>query len=182
MRNKVFVLVLSLFLLTNLSLVLAQSVPASITANKPAIELYFFRGEGCPHCVQAEVFLGDLAKRYPQLDVKSFEVFNNNNNRQIYFTFARAYNLSEAQLKVPIIFVGNQSLVGFDNGIGNAIKSAVQSCSINACPSPQSIATSHVQKQQNQDFNKQSLIGWIIIIVVLAIIIFILIKLFKRKK
>jgi len=182
MKNRIFPLVLSLLLLVSLAPALAQTAPAQSAVNKPAIEAYLFRGEGCSHCAQAEAFLGDLAKQYPQLDVKSFEVFYDNNNRQLYFTFARAYNLSLAQLEVPIIFVGNQSWVGFDNSIASQITSAVQNCSINACPSPQSIAVAHAQQQQNKNLNKQSLIGWAIIIIVLIIIAVVLVKSFKRKK
>jgi len=182
MKNRIFILVLSLLLLVSFSSALAQTAPAQTAVNKPAIELYFFRGEGCLHCAQAEDFLGDLVKQYPQLEVRSFEVFYNNDNRQLYFTFAQAYNINPSELVVPVIFVGNQSWVGFNNGIGGAIKSAVQNCFVNACSSPQSLVVAHAQQQQSQNFTKQSLIGWIIIIGVLAIIIFILVKLFKRKK
>jgi len=182
MKNKAFLSILSLLLLTGFGSALAEITPRQNVDNKPPIEVYFFRGEGCPHCAQAEAFFGNLTKQYPQLDVKSFEVFYNNTNRQIYFSFAQAYNISSSQLVVPVIFVGNQSWVGFDDSIASQITSAVQNCSINTCPSPQSFALAHAQQQQNQKFNQQALIGWVIILVILGLIIFAAIKLFKRKK
>ena len=181
MKKRIFLFTL-LLLLVGFAPALGQTTPSQNAANKPAIELYFFRSEGCLHCAEAEAFLGELVKQYPQLNVKSFEVFYNNTNRQLYFTFVQAYNISMAQLVVPIIFVGNQSWVGFDNNIASQIKSAVQNCSVNTCLSPQSVAINHVQQQQSKNLTKQSLIGWAIIIVVLAIIIFVLIKLFKKRK
>jgi thiol-disulfide isomerase/thioredoxin len=39
------------------------------------VDLYFFYGQGCPHCAQAEVFLEKLKNQYPQLNIFANEVY-----------------------------------------------------------------------------------------------------------
>ena len=46
-------------------------------AAKGGVTLYFFWGEGCSHCARAKPFVAELAKRYPRLQVRDYEVLHN---------------------------------------------------------------------------------------------------------
>jgi glutaredoxin len=178
MKRNFFIFIFCLFLLFNLNSVLAQ---APSTAKSP-IDLYFFRGEGCSHCAAAEAFFGDVIKQYPQLQIKSFEVFNNEANRQLYFAFAKAYNLSLDQLSVPVIFIGDKQWVGFNDSIQSQIKDEIIHCSSQVCPSPDTKVLEQEQQTDQTNTNKQAALGWVIIILIVVIIVIVLIKLFKKKK
>ncbi len=39
---------------------------------------------GCPHCAEAEPFLKDLAKRYPQMEVHAYEIWYNQDNQALF--------------------------------------------------------------------------------------------------
>jgi len=175
MKQKLFILIFSLIVFTGLVF-----VPCVLAQNK-TVELYFFQGAGCPHCAQAEADFGELVKQYPQLQIKSFEVYYNNDNRQLYFAFAQAYNLNLSQLVVPLIFVGNKSWIGYDANIKNEIKNEILRCSNQICPSPQNKVLANQPNSLNNS-TKQAILGWAIIIFILAIVFFIVIKLIKKKK
>ena len=60
MKKKLLSIILSLFIflaIPNFSGLAQSSVTQYI------VNLYFFRGEGCPHCAQEEVFLQQMRKR-----------------------------------------------------------------------------------------------------------------------
>ncbi|NCD17909.1 MAG: thioredoxin family protein, partial [Actinobacteria bacterium] len=46
--------------------------------------IYFFWGEGCPHCAAAKPFLAGLQEQYPSLVVQDYEVYNNLENRDLF--------------------------------------------------------------------------------------------------
>jgi len=47
------------------------------------VNIYFFWGEGCPHCEDEKQFLEKLEKKYPEIKVNDFEVWNNSENRKL---------------------------------------------------------------------------------------------------
>lgn len=108
------------------------------TAIEDKVVIYFFWGEGCPHCAQAKPFLEKLQQEYP-LEVKSFEIYSNKENQQLFQKIAQAYGTSP--LGVPMFFIGDQYIVGFDNesNIGQQIEDLVQNCLEIKCPSPEEI-------------------------------------------
>ena len=54
------------------------------------IFIYFFWGEGCPHCAVAKPALEDLVAMNPSFELKSFEIYNNAENQAIFFELASA--------------------------------------------------------------------------------------------
>ena len=44
------------------------------------IKVYFFHGDGCPHCAEEEKALTKIKKKYPDLDIVRYEVWNNKSN------------------------------------------------------------------------------------------------------
>jgi thiol-disulfide isomerase/thioredoxin len=102
--------------------------------------LYFFWGNGCPHCERERTFLEQLAKRHPELEIKSFEVWYDLENAGLFAEMAKAY---EKKIEgVPCVFIGNSGpLVGYlsDEVTGTLIEQRVIDCITKGCSDPQDL-------------------------------------------
>jgi len=101
------------------------------------VKLYFFWGKGCPHCAQEEIFLEHLKKKYPQLEVKSYEVWYDKENGRLFTQMAEAYGTRPEG--VPTTFIGEfQPVVGYRNYeiTGKVIEDRVKYCIIQGCTDP----------------------------------------------
>ncbi|MDD2321097.1 MAG: thioredoxin family protein [Geobacteraceae bacterium] len=85
--------------------------------------LYFFWGEGCPHCAAAKPFLDRLAKKYPSLEIQSFEVFRDEEN--LDFMREMAASRGMAPKGVPTFIIGENIFEGFNENISQEIEAAV---------------------------------------------------------
>ena len=102
-----------LFLLLTTAMVLGlglnsavYAAPTSQDSTVPSVYIYFFWGEGCPHCATAKPFLENLADRYPEVEIRSFEVYNSPENQALFREMAAAHGFEPRY--VPTIFVGEQ--------------------------------------------------------------------------
>jgi thiol-disulfide isomerase/thioredoxin len=107
------------------------------SADNGKIVIYFYWGEGCPHCAEAKPFLAELQQRYPQIELRSFEVWNNPDNQNKWQLMAQSYG-TEAKY-VPTIFIGEKYWVGFSEQIASEIDSQVSACALAACPDPSTV-------------------------------------------
>jgi thiol-disulfide isomerase/thioredoxin len=95
--------------------------------------IYFFWGEGCPHCAAAKPFLASLQEEYPQLEVQDYEVYNDLENREIFTAMADKWDFEVSG--VPTFFLGEDHWVGFaENPIGDELEQAVAACVASGCP------------------------------------------------
>ncbi|MFM7584802.1 MAG: hypothetical protein ACKO9F_19025, partial [Caldilinea sp.] len=95
--------------------------------------LYFFWGEGCPHCAAAKPFLVELEQRYPSLTVRAYEVWNHEANRALFVQIAARHGVEPTA--VPVFFVGNRHWIGYAEAISALeIERAVGECVRAACP------------------------------------------------
>ena len=101
------------------------------------VNVYFFYGDGCPHCAAEEVFLDKLEKDYgASINIERYEVWHNKDNQDLLQQFATAHNMTINS--VPATFIGQQAIVGFDNeeSRGVAIKNAIDYCLATGCVCP----------------------------------------------
>jgi len=124
------ILVAALLLGLGLALLPNRSVQAQSAPDGPVV-IYFFWGDGCPHCAEAEPFLADLSKRYPQVEIKAYEVWNVKENQEIMAKMAGDFGFTPSG--VPTIFIGDQYWVGYNDTIGEQIETAIQDCSKTGC-------------------------------------------------
>lgn len=101
------------------------------------IVIYFYWGDGCPHCKEAKPFLAELQRQYPQIDLRAYEVWNNPDNQNKFQLMAKSYG-TEAQY-VPTFFIGEKYWVGFSDQIASEIRAQVEACAANACPDPSTV-------------------------------------------
>ena len=107
--------------------------PLSLAQSKE-VNLYFFWGNGCPHCGAEKPFLNQLKEKYPELHIYDFEVWYSNENRNLLIEVGRKLNISISG--VPLTIVGDQSIVGYlnDQTTGRQIEDLVLKCLKNDCP------------------------------------------------
>jgi thiol-disulfide isomerase/thioredoxin len=90
-------------------------------------EVFFFWGEGCPHCAKEKVFLEKISEKYPEIEIKSYEVYNNAENQELLKEFAEKYNVG--RLAVPLTIIGDKYFLGYqdDEITGRAIEEQIES-------------------------------------------------------
>ncbi|MDF1497340.1 MAG: cytochrome c biogenesis protein [Patescibacteria group bacterium] len=104
--------------------------------DKAPTELYFFYGQGCPHCGAMEGFLEGLEAKYPELIVKKYETYFNTENLDLFEELSSAYG---KQIEgVPTSFIDDKVIVGFSNSIGTSLENEVVRCLESGCGSPES--------------------------------------------
>jgi thiol-disulfide isomerase/thioredoxin len=113
---------------------LAQATaPRAATQGGGQTIIYFFWGDGCPHCAAAKPFLAQLTRKYPGVTVRDFEVWNNAANRDPLIKMAAKFGFEPSG--VPTIFIGERYWVGFaENPLGREIEAYVASCAMSGCP------------------------------------------------
>jgi thiol-disulfide isomerase/thioredoxin len=108
----------------------ASCDPVASDANP--VYIYFFWGDGCPHCAQAKPFLQELAQRYPNVQVESFEVWYVPDNQALFQLMAAAHNFEPRY--VPTIFIGGRQWEGFSDALRAEIEAYVKACVETGCP------------------------------------------------
>src|SRR3989344_8007354 len=108
-----------------LILLLLLLVPFLVSSQEKT-DLVFFYGKGCPHCEQLESFLDQIKDKYPRLSIISYEVYFNDENRQLFGEMAKLYN-TEIQ-GVPTLFINDKVIVGFSNSISVSIEQELEKC------------------------------------------------------
>jgi thiol-disulfide isomerase/thioredoxin len=100
------------------------------TEAKKSVNVYFFWGEGCPHCAKEKPFLEQMKEKYPELEVHDYEVWGNGANRDLMVEFGKKLNATVNG--VPFTVVGEQYVVGWmdEKNTGAQIEEAIN-CAIN---------------------------------------------------
>ena len=85
------------------------------------INVYLFRGNTCPHCLDAIVFFAENVKDYGQyFNLVSYEVWNDETNNKIMNDVAKR-KFNENISGVPYIIVGDKTYSGFNEDMGKEI-------------------------------------------------------------
>jgi glutaredoxin len=97
------------------------------------INLYFFYGDGCPHCAKEEVFLDQLEKENKNINVYRYETWNNRENAQLLVKIAKKMDVNVSG--VPFLIIGDRTVVGFYDAetTGKKIKAIIDNYDIYGC-------------------------------------------------
>ena len=109
----------------------AKLQTTSDASQSQPVAIYFFWGDGCPHCAEAEPFLQDLVQRYPNAELRAYEVWYNATNQQHLTRMAAAYGFEPSG--VPTIFIGERYWIGYAETVAEQIEAAVAECSATSC-------------------------------------------------
>ncbi|MCJ7695965.1 MAG: hypothetical protein MUO40_11150 [Anaerolineaceae bacterium] len=102
--------------------------------DKGSLVLYVFWGNGCAHCEDAKPMLKELDDTYPNLRIRSFEIWYSEKNAALFTQMADFFNLPEGGRGTPTFFLNDLYWVGFSDAIEDEIKANVQSCNQTGCP------------------------------------------------
>lgn len=130
--------------------VLAFKVLASSSRN-----IYFFYGEGCPHCAKEEVFLNQLAAQDSGLKIYSFEVWGNKANLNLLKSVGEALKADVSG--VPFTVVGENYVSGYLNyeTTGKQIENYIEECSRSACQDVVGGIIAGLPSPNNQNTNQE---------------------------
>ena len=110
MKKLKYLLVLIVALLLPIA-VFAEGEETTSTESKE-VKIYFFRGEGCPHCEEAEEWFKSIEEEYGDyFQIVDYETWYNQENAELMQRVAEARG-EEAQ-GVPYIIIGDKSWNGF---------------------------------------------------------------------
>ena len=126
--RKVLVAILLL-----LSTAYPGAAPSVAQDGKP-VDLVLFYGRGCPHCAAMRAYLQTIQPKYPQLHVREYEVYFNDNNAQLFERMAGAYGFKIEG--VPTAFLGSRVFSGYADDMQPALEQAIQRCIAQGCKSP----------------------------------------------
>lgn len=106
-----------------------NDVVAPITGTKVddnKINLYLFKGDGCPHCAQEEKWLKEITDEYGDcLNIYEFEVWYNEENSN-YLNEVRSVLGDTKSNGVPYTVIGDSYFVGYSEAIGSRIESKIK--------------------------------------------------------
>lgn len=111
---------LCLFFLT----AFATDQNVSLDKNNETVKIYFFWGDGCPHCAKEKLFLQDIVKRYPQVELKTYEVYHSSDNQRLLKFMGDNFGFEPKS--VPTIFIGEQHFEGFNGIISHRVEMTVK--------------------------------------------------------
>ncbi|RII29073.1 MAG: hypothetical protein CXR31_04185 [Geobacter sp.] len=123
MKHAICRVLTSLFI--SLVLLAGPGAVAGKAGNSPGITLYFFWGEGCPHCARAKPFLEELQRKYPALRIESYEVLKHQENISRLMAMAKTCN--QEATGVPTFIIGNRMMSGFSPEIAVELEQHVKS-------------------------------------------------------
>lgn len=119
-------------LLAVVLLALGFTPSAAAPGDPGEARLYFFWGDGCPHCAAAKPVLEELAAENPGLEVVAHEVWYSEPDRQLFAEMAARHGFQPTG--VPTFFLGGEHWVGFSATIQDEIERAVSQCLATGCP------------------------------------------------
>jgi len=180
-RKKVFELMIFMIIIFLLAIHISIAQSNTVTT-------YFFFGKGCPHCAQMEPFLDNLKKTYPSLEIKKFEVYFNQTNRDLFEKVAKAYNTKVQG--VPALFIDNKVIFGYNNEIAQELEKKVNQCFKEGCISPEDVLKVNEKNIsiKKEDFSKseykntQEGLSIFIILILLFFVLLFSIIMIKRKR
>ena len=131
-KRFVLILVFCSFVIGNLFLNFSHI----LAAGNETVNLYFFWGNGCPHCAKEEIFLQQLTQKYPEVKIYSYEVWYNAQNQDLLIQVGQA--LKTDIQGVPFTVIGPHAISGYydEKTTGVQIENYVKECLSQECADP----------------------------------------------
>ena len=124
MKKLKYLLVLIVALLLPIAVFAEGEETTSTESNE--VKVYFFRGEGCSHCAEAEAWFESIEAEYGSyFQIVDYETWYNQENAELMQRVAEARG-EEAQ-GVPYIIIGNKSWNGFTQSYADEMIEQIKS-------------------------------------------------------
>ena len=106
--SKLLFIIIILIILAAITAIF--KVAAAQEQNK--LPVYFFYGDGCPHCRDEEIFWGKIKNNYPNIEWINYEIWNNRENYELLLKTTEE-KIGRAVGSVPVTVIGEQVIIGF---------------------------------------------------------------------
>ena len=90
---------------------------------KEQVKLYFFHGDGCPHCKEEEKYLDKLEKKYKNLKIVEYEVWNHKDNAFLMKRVGQKFDINANS--VPLTIISSTAISGFSETTEAKIERAI---------------------------------------------------------
>ena len=96
----------------------------NITKEGGKVNIYFFWGDGCPHCEEQFAFLDSIESEYGDLyNLYTFETWQNEENAELLKTFSDAMEVESRG--VPYTIIGEEVFTGFSESMESDFINAI---------------------------------------------------------
>jgi len=122
-----FLLLVVVFLVPLFAFAEGEEEEGTLIAADNRVAVYFFHGDGCPHCAEAETWFESIEEEYgSKYRIVAYEVWNNEDNAKLMQQVAELRG--DDASGVPYIIIGDKSWIGFsENSMGSEIKAQIDS-------------------------------------------------------
>ncbi len=127
----------TILILTCLLLAVAAAISLTQVVNAKddhKVVVILIWGNGCPHCAAEREFLSTLEPLYPNLEIRTYEVYYTEPNLAIMEKLAEGGGFEASG--VPIAMIGDKHWIGFSDGYAREIEETIQTCSVEGCKDP----------------------------------------------
>jgi thiol-disulfide isomerase/thioredoxin len=144
MKKFWFIILLLLFFL----------VTKPVLAREPVV-VYFFYGQGCPHCAKEEIFLDKIEKTNPNVEIKRYEIWYNADNQKLFIKIGKELNIKTSG--VPVTIINGQAFYGYYNDeiTGEMLLNKIQMCQQMKCDDPVASIINQNEKERQELKEKQ---------------------------
>lgn len=173
MKKMKFLLVMLITILLIPYCVFAEDGSSSSDSENKVVDkqvnLYFFNGDGCGHCANAEAWFEEIEDKYGKyFNLVSYEVWYDKDNSRL---MERVAELRDEEVGgVPYIIVGNQSWNGFADDYKDQIISKIKS-EYEIDPAERYDIMNYVGELEEEESVAGDVIALIIIIIVAGAIV-----------
>ncbi len=98
---------------------------------KSALMVYYFWGDGCPHCEDQREYLEKWAEAYPEITIVSFETWQTPENVDIMREIGQVYDTEVRG--VPATFIGDRFWTGFSAQMASQMEQKIKQCLEDEC-------------------------------------------------
>ena len=103
-----------------------EETKTTSTKESKEVKIYFFRGQGCSHCAEAEEWFKSIEEEYGKyFEIVDYEVWYDNDNKELMERVAE--KRGEKAEGVPYLIIGNKSWSGFTEDYKEEILAQVKS-------------------------------------------------------
>lgn len=133
--------------------------------------IYFFRGEGCSHCAEAEEWFESIEEEYgSKFEIKDYETWYNEENADLMKEVAKVRGEEDSATGVPYIIIGDKSWIGFTEEYKQQILDKVNEMYEKDTPDRYDVMSfvNSARKKEKKDGSSSDVVALIIIILVAA--------------
>lgn len=140
----------------------ARSAPFA-SLYEEGLDVYFFYGEGCPHCADVKPFLDEMEQKYP-LRLHRFDIYQNRSCLSVFDDYSNRYGLPLERRGVPAIFVSDIYFVG-DTPILDGFEEAVKNVLENGSPVTEAVKVASPESLEPEIVSKAGELSFVTITV-----------------